>query len=164
MGYVKLTHEEMGWLQIVFTVCLFLTGLQFGASNLLPNMFQADILDNLELNTKKRFDASLPFVIRVGSTVSGTIANIAAPLILYGSNSIIGYQQGLADGTAQTLQTKIMLLFFYAVMHGIMMFLAGVPFFFYKLTRAERERVHNAALAQREEFEKNAAENCAAQN
>ncbi len=154
VGYVKLTRPGMDWLEIVFIVCLFLTGLQFGASNLLPNMFQADILDDLELSTRRRLDASLPFVIGLGTTISGTIANAAVPYILYGDNSIIHYQQGLADGTQQTLETKIMLLFFYTVLHGIMMLLAGVPFFFYKLTGKERERVHNAAVAQREQFKK----------
>ncbi|MGN0560389.1 MAG: MFS transporter, partial [Candidatus Fimenecus sp.] len=36
-------------LQILFIVFLFLIGLQFGASNLLPSMFQADVLEDLEL-------------------------------------------------------------------------------------------------------------------
>lgn len=36
-------------LQIVFVLSLFLIGLQFGASNLLPAMFQADILEDIEL-------------------------------------------------------------------------------------------------------------------
>ena len=154
VGYIKLTRPGMDWLEIVFIVCLFLTGLQFGASNLLPNMFQADILDDLELSTKRRLDASLPFVIGLGTTISGTIANAAVPFILYGENSIIHYQQGLADGTQQTLETKLLLLFFYTVLHGIMMLLAGIPFFFYKLTGEERERVHNAAVEQREQFKK----------
>lgn len=79
------------------------------------------------------------------------------PYILYdnaetGWHSIIGYQQGLADGTAQSLRTKIMLLFFYTVVHGIMMLLAGVPFFTYKLSGAERDRVHNEVLKKRGEL------------
>jgi len=149
VGYIKLTHSEMGWLQIPFIVCLWLVGLQFGASNLLPHQFQADILDDLELKTQKRLDGSLPFVLTIGSTISATIASAVAPLVLYGDNSIIHYMQGLEDGTQQELKTKILLLFFYTVVHGIMMFLAGVPFFFYKLTGKEKERVHEEVLAQR---------------
>ena len=38
-------------LQILFVVFLFLIGLQFGASNLLPTMFQADVLEDIELKT-----------------------------------------------------------------------------------------------------------------
>lgn len=145
------------YLNIIFIVCLFGTGLQFGASNLLPNMFQADILDDLELKTGRRLDASLPFVISIGGTLSGLIASGVVPYILYdnaetGWHSIIGYQQGLADGTAQSLRTKIMLLFFYTVVHGIMMLLAGVPFFTYKLSGAERDRVHNEVLKKRGEL------------
>ena len=149
VGYMKLTHDEMGWLQIPFIVCLWLVGLQFGASNLLPHQFQADILDDLELKTQKRLDGSLPFVLTIGSTISATIASALAPIILYGDKSVIHYVQGLEDGTAQTLKTKILLLFFYTVVHGIMMFLAGGPFFFYKLTGKEKERVHEEVLAQR---------------
>lgn len=120
-------------------------------------MFQADILDDLELKTGKRLDASLPFVISIGGTLSGLIASGVVPYILYdnaetGWHSIIGYQQGLADGTAQSLRTKIMLLFFYTVVHGIMMLLAGVPFFTYKLSGAERDRVHNEVLKKRGEL------------
>ena len=72
-------------LQIVFVIFLFLIGLQFGASNLLPSMFQADVLEDIELKTKKRLDASLPFVIGIGTMISGTIASALAPKILYGT-------------------------------------------------------------------------------
>ena len=44
------------------------------------------------------------------------------------------------------MKSKILLLFFYTIVHGIMMFLAGVPFFFYKLTGKTKEEVHEKAL------------------
>lgn len=142
-------------LQIVFVVSLFLIGLQFGASNLLPTMFQADVLEDIELKTGKRLDASLPFVIGIGTMISGTIASALAPQVLYGTKvPIIEYVQAV-DGVAQdqSLKTKIMLLFFYTVVHGLMMFLAGVPFFFYKLTGKTKEDMHNAVLEKRKQFE-----------
>lgn len=141
-------------LQIVFVASLFLIGLQFGASNLLPTMFQADVLETIELKTGKRLDASLPFIIGIGTMISGTIASALAPQVLYGTKvPIIEYVQAV-DGVAQeqSLHTKIMLLFFYTIVHGIMMFLAGVPFFFYKLTGKTKEDIHNAVLAQREKL------------
>lgn len=137
-------------LQIVFVLSLFLIGLQFGASNLLPAMFQADILEDIELKTRKRLDASLGFVCSIGSTVSGAIATGVAPLILYGDSSIIQYiqpQEGVYPD--QTLHTKIMLLFFYTIFHGLMMLLAGVPFFFYRLTGARKQEIHEAVLQNR---------------
>lgn len=140
-------------LQVLFIVFLFLIGLQFGASNLLPTMFQADVLEDIELKTGKRLDASLPFVIGIGTMISGTIASGLAPKILYGANSICGYIQGMEDGTGQSLKTKIWMLFFYTVFHGLMMFLAGVPFFFYKLTGKTKEDMHNAVLEKRKQFE-----------
>lgn len=142
-----------GALQILFIACLFLIGLQFGASNLLPSMFQADVLESLELQTKgKRLDAALPFVIGVGTMISGTIASSLSPKILYGESSIIHYIQP-TDANPDPVQseyTKITMLFFYTVFHGIMMFLAGVPFFFYHLTGKTKEEIHTRVLEQRE--------------
>lgn len=153
IGYLYFTTGN-GILQIVFIIFLFLIGLQFGASNLLPSMFQADVLEVIELKTGKRLDASFPFVIGIGTLISGTIASTVAPLLLYGDGSIIGYIQptDLVPTPVQSLDTKVTLLFFYTIMHGIMMFLAGVPFFFYKLTGKTKEDYHNALLKKREEM------------
>ncbi len=154
VGYIYFTTGTKA-LQIVFIAFLFLIGLQFGASNLLPSMFQADVLEDIEVKTGKRIDATLPFVISVGTLISGTIANSAAPKILYGANSIIGYIQptDLIPNPEQSSDTKILLLFFYTIVHGLMMFLAGVPFFFYKLTGKTKEEVHQKAIEMRAEKE-----------
>lgn len=151
IGYIYFKNPSPV-LQIVFIVFLFLIGLQFGASNLLPNMFKADVLEDIELKTGKRLDATLPTVIGIGTLISGTIASTLAPLVLYGNSSIIGYIQptDAVPEPVQSLKTKILLLFFYTIVHGIMMFLAGVPFFFYKLTGKTKEDMHNAVIAQRE--------------
>lgn len=151
VGYIYFNNPSPV-LQIVFIVFLFLIGLQFGASNLLPTMFQADVLEDIELKTGKRLDASLPFVIGIGTMISGTVASGLAPKILYGTNSVCGYIQGLEDGTGQSLETKIWMLFFYTIFHGIMMFLAGVPFFFYKLTGERKDEMHNKLLEQRDKY------------
>lgn len=142
-------------LVVAFIACLFLVGLQFGASNLLPLMFQADVLEDIEAKTGKRLDASFPFVISIGTLISGTIASTVAPLILYGEGSIIGYIQptDLDPNPVQSLKSKILLLFFYTIIHGLMMFLAGVPFFFYKLTGKTKEEVHEKVIAMREKNE-----------
>lgn len=154
VGYIYFKNPSPV-LQILFVAFLFLIGLQFGASNLLPTMFQADVLEDIELKTSKRLDASLPFVIGIGTMISGTIASALAPMILYGTRvPIIEYVQAVGGVVQeQNLHTKIMLLFFYTVVHGLMMFLAGVPFFFYKLTGQTKENVHNAVLKQREQIE-----------
>lgn len=154
VGYIYFQKENPA-LQIVFVVALFLIGLQFGASNLLPNMFKADVLEDIELKSNKRLDATLPFIIGIGTLISGTLANAIAPQVLYGEvagHSIIGYIQptDLVPDPVQSFKTKVLMLFFYTVVHGIMMFLAGVPFFFYKLTGKTKEDVHNAVIALRE--------------
>ncbi len=155
IGYAYFKTENSA-LQIVFIIALFLIGLQFGASNLLPTMFQADVLEDVELKTGKRLDASLPFIISIGTTISGAIAQKLAPEFLYGETSlnIIGYiPETVANPhPVQSFDTKVWMLFFYTVVHGIMMFLAGVPFFFYKLTGKTKEDIHNAVLAKREAY------------
>ena len=156
VGYTQFTMEhngkDPGILQYIFVVCLFLTGLQFGASNLLPTMFQADALDDLELKTGRRLDASLPFAIGLGTVISGTIASTLAPLILYGENSIIQYVQGTAADPypVQSYDTKIKLLLFYTIFHGVMMLLAGLPFITYKLTGKAKEEMHDELIKYRE--------------
>lgn len=154
VGYVYFNNPSTV-LQIVFIFFLFLIGLQFGASNLLPSMFQADVLEDIEVKTGKRLDATLPFVIGIFTMVSGTIAQALAPGILYGDHSIIGYIQptDAIPEPEQSIHTKVMMLFFYTVFHGIMMFLAGVPFFFYKLTGKRKEVIHEKVLEMRAQFE-----------
>ncbi len=155
IGYIYFKSPSIV-LQVLFIVCLFLIGLQFGASNLLPSMFQADVLETLEVQTKgKRLDAALPFVIGIGTMISGTIASALSPQILYGDGSIIQYIQPTVANPEpeQSFHTKVTMLFFYTIFHGIMMFLAGVPFFFYKLTGKTKEEYHQKALAQREAME-----------
>ena len=151
---VQYFKTENAILQIVFIATLFLIGLQFGASNLIPAMFQADILEDIEVKSHKRLDATLGFVCGIGSTISGTIATTLAPRFLYGDGSIIGYVQPV-EGVypEQEFQTKVMLLFFYTIIHGIMMLLAGVPFIFYRLTGKRKEEIHQAALEYRETME-----------
>ncbi len=163
IGYLYFTTGAT-YLQIIFVITLFLIGLQFGASNLLPSLFQADILEDLEVKTHKRLDASLGFICGLGSTVSSSIASTLAPLILLATSSIsiIGYVQP-EEGVypEQSMETKLWLLFFYTVVHGIMMFLGGLPFFLYKLTGKTKQEVHEAALAYRlsiENEKKEAAE------
>lgn len=153
VGYTYFKTENPV-LQIIFIVTLFLIGLQFGASNLLPTMFQADVLEDIEYETGKRLDASLPFVIGIGTMISGTIANYFAPKILYGEGSIIGYIQpsDAIPNPVQSQSTKIRLLFFYTIFHGIMMLLAGLPFIFYKLTGETKEAMHNALMEKRKTY------------
>lgn len=50
VGYVYFNNPSPA-LQIVFIIFLFLIGLQFGASNLLPSMFQADVIEDIEVKT-----------------------------------------------------------------------------------------------------------------
>lgn len=51
-----------------------------------------------------------------------------------------------------------MMLFFYTVFHGIMMFLAGAPFFFYKLTGKRKQEIHEKVIEMRAKFEENKSE------
>lgn len=158
-GLNSFKHPDQAFSQVLFFVFLFLIGLQFGASNLLPSMFQADILEDLEVKTHKRLDASLAFVIGAGSTLSGIIGTALAPKILYGDGSFIQYVRPvdqIIDGVKQTVyldqsfDTKVKLLLVYTIFHGVMMLLAGLPFLFYRLTGNRKEEIHEAAILYRD--------------
>lgn len=162
VGILFFNYPSNIFIVILFFGFLFLIGLQFGASNLLPSMVQADILEDLEVKHRKRLDASLGFVIAAGATLSGLIAGVVAPYILYGANSIIHYvppANEIIDGVEQTVYqiqtyaTKVKMLGFYTIWHGMMMLLAGVPFFFYKLVGRERELVHEEVMVVRKQIE-----------
>ena len=70
-------------------------------------------------------------------------------IMLYHNNKVLFQKEVVL---CPIWQQKLLMLFFYTVVHGIMMFLAGVPFFFYKLTGKKKEEIHNAVLAQREQY------------
>ncbi len=149
--------------QVIFFVFLFLIGLQYGATNLLPSMFQADILEDIEVKTHRRVEASLAFIIGVGGMLAGVITGFVSPRILLGESSFIKYLppvDQLVDGIKQTVyldqsyDTKVRMLLVYTIFHGLMILLASLPFFFYTLTGEKKERVHAQALAFREQLEK----------
>ncbi|MDR3313006.1 MAG: MFS transporter [Oscillospiraceae bacterium] len=154
---------------VVFIVFLFLVGLQYGGSNLLPSMIQADILEDLEVKTHRRLDASLAFAISVGTFLSGTVVEGLWPQFLYGNSKlnfmhyILPIKQ-LVEGQLvevyqeQALRTKMALLGVYTLGQGVFMFLGVLPFLFYRLTGARKEEVHEAALRFRAEIAENQAE------
>ncbi|MCL2107018.1 MAG: MFS transporter [Oscillospiraceae bacterium] len=158
VGYLAFQHEGEPLYQILFFAALFPIGLQFGASNLLPHLFKADILEDLELKTHKRLESTLDFVTGLGSNVSGIIVNSIMPLVLSGAAAGIGaalnYIQYIqpVNGVEQlqTDSTKIRLLLFYTIGQGIFQLLCAFPFFFYKLTGKRKEVIHEQVLAYRE--------------
>ena len=154
VGREYLRNQDNTFLLVAFIFFLFTIGLQYGASNLLPDMFKADILEDLELKTHKRLEASLYKIIGIGGTLSRLIAGVIAPQVLYGEGSFIGYVRPI-DGVhqPQTLETSERLLLVYTIWHGLMMLAAGLPFFLYKLTGKTRDDIHEQLLAYRSTLE-----------
>ncbi|MDR1464494.1 MAG: MFS transporter [Oscillospiraceae bacterium] len=163
-GLASFRHPGEIVYQIVFFAFLFLIGLQFGASNILPSMFQADVLEDLEAKTHKRLEASLGLTVSLGSTASGTIVQILGPLILYGASALnfIHYKppmEQIIDGVKKTVyldqddRTKIMLLAVFTFGQGIFMLLCAAPFLFYRLTGERKAKIHEKVLAYRAELE-----------
>lgn len=156
-GYLSFSNPENKFLTVVFFFFMFLIGLQFGASNLLPSLFGADILEQIEAKTGERTDASYGWVVGLGGAISGIIASSVAPKLLMGSNSLIGYIV-IEEGVVYSLQTKLWMLAFYTIFHGICMLAAGIPFLFYDLNGKRRNDIHEAVMEQRRarETEQNA--------
>lgn len=151
-GYMSFTRGGAAW-QAAFIALLFLVGLQYGASNLLPDMFKADICEDLELHTRKRLDASLAFVITIGSFLGGLLVEGLWSQILYGGGRInfIQYKPPVEDVyLEQTLSTKIALLAVYTLGQGCFMLLGSLPFLLYRLTGARKAEIHRRVLLQRE--------------
>ena len=122
--------------QVLFVISLFLIGLQFGASNLIPNMFKGDVLNEIELETGgKRLEQTVNFSSTIVSTILGVITGILTPTILL---TVCGYQQGT---DIQSESTKIKLVFFYTVFVGIFFFLSLLPMLGYKLNKKRREEI-----------------------
>lgn len=160
VGYLSFQHPGELVYQIAFFFFLFLIGIQFGASNLLPALFKADILEDLELKTHKRLEQSLDFVTSLGSNITGAIVNSLMPMVLSGAVGIgaalnfIGYLQPI-NGVEQVQsdQTKIRLLLVYTIGQGIFQLLCAAPFLFYKLTGARKQQIHEEVMAYRESIE-----------
>ena len=148
IGYLSFTNPDNVFLKVLFFIFLYLIGLQFGASNLLPSLFGADILEELELKSGKRYDASYTWVVGLGSAISGIIANAVAPTLLLGENTLIGYIPWV-EGVTYSLRTKLMMLAFYTIFHGICLLMAGLPFIFYTLTGDTKKHIHEQVLANR---------------
>lgn len=70
-GWLYLTRGGT-FLQILFVFFFFAIGLQFGASNIIPNIFNADILNELELQTGgRRLEQTISFTQSLFGTVMG---------------------------------------------------------------------------------------------
>ena len=112
----------------------------------------------IKLESKIHPSAVISESARIGENVTIGPYSVIGDEVEIGDGSIIGYIQptDAVPTPAQSLQTKILLLFFYTVFHGIMMFLAGVPFFFYHLTGKTKEEMHEKVLAQRARMEQGA--------
>ena len=156
-GALSFRHEGEAAYQMIFIVFLFLIGLQYGASNLLPSMFKADVLEDIEAGTHKRLEASLDFAVSMGTNISKTVSQALAPIILYGT-SALGFIQYIqktgAEYPPQSDPTKFRLLLVYTMGQGVFMLLGALPFLFYRLTGARKARVHEDVLAYREALAK----------
>lgn len=160
-GWLSFRHEGEMIYQVIFFVFLFLIGLQYGASNLLPDMFKSDVLEDIEAKTHKRLEASLSFIVDLGKNVSGAIAKAIAPLILYGAtafNFIHYVQQTEGVYLPQSDDTKVRLLLVYTMVQGLFMLLGSLPFFFYKLTGERKETIHAEVMAYRATLEQEVIE------
>lgn len=126
----------IGW-QIAFIATLFLIGLQFGSSNLLPNIFNADVLNEIELQSGgKRLEGTVTFSATIVTTIMTVITGIFTPTILL---KVCKYQQGT---DIQTQSTQIKLVFFYTVFVGLCFVLSILPMLGYRLTTKKRNAIN----------------------
>lgn len=148
-GYMYLTKGGTVW-QIVFLFFLFTIGLQFGANNIIPNILNADVLNELELQTGgKRLEQTVSFTQSIIGAVAGVISGVLSPFILLNEH-MINYQQGASQ---QTLSTSIKLVFFYTIFAGIFYVLSIIPLIGYNLDNKRRKEIGEALEVQRAQRE-----------
>ena len=157
-GLQSFRNPENMLMQVLFFGFLFTMGIPYGATNLLPSMFQADILEDIEVKSHRRVEASIAFIVGLGGTLSGSvIVGYVAPRILLGDYvRYLPTVDQLVDGVMTTVyqeqsyDTKVRMLVLYTIYHGTMILIASLPFIFYKLTGKRKEEIHAKALAYRE--------------
>lgn len=136
IAYIYLKQGGVGW-QIAFIASLFLIGFQFGSSNLLPNIFNADVLNEIELQSGgKRLEGTVTFSATIVTTIMTVITGILTPTFLL---KVCKYQQGV---DAQTDYTKIRLVFFYTIFVGLCFVLSLLPMIGYRLTTKKRDAIN----------------------
>ena len=122
---------------MAFIASLFLIGLQFGSSNLLPNIFNADVLNEIELQSGgKRLEGTVSFSSTIVTTIMTVITGILTPTILL---KVCNYQQGT---DIQSQSTKIRLVFFYTIFVGLCFALSLLPMIGYRLTTKKRDVIN----------------------
>lgn len=148
-GYMYLTKGGTVW-QIVFLFFLFTIGFQFGANNIIPNILNADVLNELELQTGgKRLEQTVEFTKSIIGAITGVISGVISPFILLNEH-MIHYQQGTAQ---QTQSTSIKLVFFYTIFAGIFYVLSIIPLIGYNLDNKKRQEISKALYEQRAQRE-----------
>ncbi len=136
IAFLYFKQGGVGW-QIAFIASLFLIGLQFGSSNLLPNIFNADVLNEIELQSDgKRLEGTVSFSSTIVTTIMTVITGILTPTILL---KVCNYQQGT---DIQSQSTKIRLVFFYTIFVGLCFALSLLPMIGYRLTTKKRDVIN----------------------
>ena len=153
IAYTYFKYGGIGW-QIAFIASLFLIGLQFGSSNLLPNIFNADVLNEIELQSGgKRLEGTVSFSSTIVTTIMTVITGILTPTILL---KVCNYQQG---SDIQSQSTKIKLVFFYTIFVGLCFALSLLPMIGYRLTTKKRDAINKQLEVLRAERLQHLAEN-----
>ncbi|MCX4362872.1 MAG: MFS transporter [Clostridia bacterium] len=153
IAYLYFKQGGIGW-QIAFIASLFFIGLQFGSSNLLPNIFNADVLNEIELQSGgKRLEGTVSFSATIVTTVMTVITGILTPTILL---KVCNYQQGT---DIQSQSTKIKLVFFYTIFVGMCFALSLLPMIGYRLTTKKRDAINKQLEIIRTERLKHLTEN-----
>jgi len=146
-GLLYLIVGGMIW-QVLFMVFLFVAGFQFASSTIIPNIFNADILNELELQTGgKRLEQTIGFTQGLIGTITGVATSLLGPYILL-NPSMIHYMQGVPE---QTQETSIKLIFFYTVFAGFFFCFSLIPLIGYRLNRSRREEINAKLAVQRAE-------------
>ena len=113
-------------------VFIFLTGLTLGIFLVVQTTLIADAVDDVERRTGVRNDGISFATLTFSSKIMGALA-----VLVFGAFVVLA---GYEDGVKITPEMQNIVFFSITVIPAISCVLSAIPFFFYRLGTAERER------------------------
>ena len=149
LGYERIMGNRF---DLVFYIFLFLVGLRFGNTNIMPNLFAADAIDYMEWKTGKRTEGTTYAVLGLFDKIAGALSSAVLNWLLVA----IGFIQPVRDAMgvsiqqAQSAMTLNGMFALFTIIPALFGVLSVIPFFFYDLVGKKKERMLEE-LAQRRE-------------
>ncbi len=121
----------------LYSICIGISAIGYGATLALPSSMQADVIDFDELNTGERREGQFVGLWAVARKLSAALGAGIALAVLY----FTGYEAGDGKAQAQNAATLMALRIMYALVPTVANFVAIAIASSYSIDRQEHERI-----------------------